>query len=382
MSDPNKPANPWDPNQPNDPWSTGSTPAENTGSSPAPQNPWGQPDQDRTSGDALDQASSTEPAEPQASDPLAPNPVTQDDPWTTPAQPAASDPWGQQPASSTPGQGTNVWGTSTEQAAQQPATDPWGTQSSPADQADPYAQTSAPQGQAPSDPYGQAHPYGQPASPYGQPQASPYGQPADAYGQAPANPYGSAQAPQADNPWTQPAGAAPVGYGQADPNAVWGNQPGYYATNAPVLAGIGKRFQGWLIDWLIPTIVFSAIFGSIFEPQVMDLGDGQSIESPSRIASLLTFLCTATLLAFLNKNGQTPGRRWAKTQLVNEQGQPLQAGMPSLPRYLAHFLDDLCFLGWLWPAWDKNRQTFGDKVAKTRVIDLQASGIDPDQPRM
>ena len=38
-------------------------------------------------------------------------------------------------------------------------------------------------------------------------------------------------------------------------------------------------------------------------------------------------------------------------------------------RQLAHFVDSLvCYLGWLWPLWDRRNQTFADKIMNTVVI--------------
>ncbi len=37
-------------------------------------------------------------------------------------------------------------------------------------------------------------------------------------------------------------------------------------------------------------------------------------------------------------------------------------------RQIAHVLDFLpCFLGYLWPAWDREKRTFADMIMETRV---------------
>ena len=56
-------------------------------------------------------------------------------------------------------------------------------------------------------------------------------------------------------------------------------------------------------------------------------------------------------------------------KLIGEQtGQPIGAGM-SFVRQLAHIVDSLlCYLGYLWPLWDRKRQTFSDKIMSTVVI--------------
>ena len=54
--------------------------------------------------------------------------------------------------------------------------------------------------------------------------------------------------------------------------------------------------------------------------------------------------------------------------LKEETGQPLGAGM-SFVRQIAHVLDSICYIGYLWPLWDRKRQTFADKVIGTVVVD-------------
>ena len=56
-------------------------------------------------------------------------------------------------------------------------------------------------------------------------------------------------------------------------------------------------------------------------------------------------------------------------KLIGERtGQPIGAGL-SFVRQLAHIVDSiLCNLGYLWPLWDRKRQTFSDKIMSTIVI--------------
>ena len=52
-----------------------------------------------------------------------------------------------------------------------------------------------------------------------------------------------------------------------------------------------------------------------------------------------------------------------------ETGRPLGSGMTVFIRQLAHILDGIpCYIGYLWPLWDKQRQTFADKIMKTVVV--------------
>ena len=41
----------------------------------------------------------------------------------------------------------------------------------------------------------------------------------------------------------------------------------------------------------------------------------------------------------------------------------------SFLRQMAHYVDNLvCYLGWLWPLWDRRNQTLADKIMGTVVI--------------
>ncbi|HIW29443.1 MAG TPA: RDD family protein [Candidatus Luteococcus avicola] len=376
MTEDNQPTNPWRPNLPeepaqvDDPWRTGSTPSDDpTAVDPlAPNDPWASTQQPAAAndpwGNTAQEGTPAAPVNPWGN-PQEVQPTTSTDQWGAPADPApaTNDPWGSQQGQQ-PTPTSDPWGSQPTT----PASDPWGAQQSSTE-----GQWGAPQQQpTASDQWGMTQ---QPAEPHGQTNA-PYVQTTNPYGQAAAGPANDAAAGAAvNNPWQQNQGVG-LGYGQSDPNAVWGNQPGY-GMSAPVLASFGKRVQGYLLDYVPASIVLNLLLNFDYG---RTLADGTThVGTRSNTVTTLIELVIFVALAFLNKNGQTPGRRWAKTQLVDEQGQPLQAGVPSLPRYVAHLLDSICFLGWLWPLWDTNRQTFADKIAKTRVIDLEASRIDPNQ---
>jgi uncharacterized RDD family membrane protein YckC len=71
--------------------------------------------------------------------------------------------------------------------------------------------------------------------------------------------------------------------------------------------------------------------------------------------------------------GVTFGRSLAKTKLVSaETGQPIGVSN-GIIRQLAHIIDSIiCYVGWLFPLWDAQKQTIADKVMKTVVIDNSA----------
>ncbi len=69
------------------------------------------------------------------------------------------------------------------------------------------------------------------------------------------------------------------------------------------------------------------------------------------------------------KTGQTFGRQRVGIRLVSQRtGQPIGPGFAFL-RDVCHVLDYLSlYVGWLFPLWDHNRQTFADKIMKTVVV--------------
>lgn len=69
------------------------------------------------------------------------------------------------------------------------------------------------------------------------------------------------------------------------------------------------------------------------------------------------------------ETGQSIGKKYVGTRVVDMQGQSIGGGMGIL-RWLLHILDSLaCYIGYLWPIWDvPKRQTFSDKIVSTVVI--------------
>jgi uncharacterized RDD family membrane protein YckC len=69
------------------------------------------------------------------------------------------------------------------------------------------------------------------------------------------------------------------------------------------------------------------------------------------------------------ERGATPGKRLTGLKVVKlVDGQTLGGGM-GIVRYIAHFVDAvICFIGFLFPLWDPQRQTLADKIVGTVVL--------------
>ena len=147
--------------------------------------------------------------------------------------------------------------------------------------------------------------------------------------------------------------------------------PGYGASAAPgggptpPLAEIGPRVIAFLIDFgimiggYIAVIILSGIFGAV-----------------SDALGFLVFLLGMLALAGFSlyntvylegTTGQTIGKKQqgVKTVGLENGGQPIGPVMVFV-RYLINNL--VCYLGWLFPFFDAQRQTLGDKVTKSVVV--------------
>jgi uncharacterized RDD family membrane protein YckC len=71
----------------------------------------------------------------------------------------------------------------------------------------------------------------------------------------------------------------------------------------------------------------------------------------------------------VGQTGASPGMRVIGLKcLGKDTGQVIGRGMGAV-RWLAHIVDNLiCYVGWLFPLWDAQKQTLADKIVGTVVI--------------
>jgi uncharacterized RDD family membrane protein YckC len=229
-----------------------------------------------------------------------------------------------------------------------------------------------PTGQPASDPYGAPPP---PPSPYGEP--NPYGgAQQDPYGAPPPNPYGAGQA----NPYGAPANP----YGAPGP---YGQQPDPFATSG--YASWISRVAAALIDGLLAAVAgLPAWIGyGILIANSTTTTDANGVThthvSGGAGAAILILIGVVTYLAFWiwnvcikqGRTGATIGKGVLAIRLINYEGRPIGGGL-SFVRQLAHILDGICYIGYLWPLWDARKQTFADKIMGTVVVNASQ----PQQP--
>lgn len=191
--------------------------------------------------------------------------------------------------------------------------------------------------------------YGTPPPPpaYGAPPPA-YGAPPPAYG-APPPPYG---APQMANPY---AAEPPGGYAQ------WGDRVVAYLWDFVVYL-----WPAWV------TSLIGAVFLAVGSAANSGSGSGPLI----LVGVVLLFVGFALSLwrvianYFLDqgRTGYTYGKRKVGIRLVRMDGQVPGVGS-CVGRYFLHsIINQLCYIDFLWPLWDTQRQTLTDKVLNTIVI--------------
>ncbi len=175
---------------------------------------------------------------------------------------------------------------------------------------------------------------------------------------------------------------APLGYGPP------GYQTGYPVAYNPGPQGYApwiSRVAATLIDSLteipfaIPAIVaFAASAAKSTNGTCRDI-DGLAYQCQQPNGPLLGLgivLMLAGLVVFvvwycrrLGRTGQTVGRKALGYKIVDKTtGQPIGAGK-AFGRLLARIVDQLaCYLGYLWPLWDKEHQTLSDKIMNTIAV--------------
>jgi uncharacterized RDD family membrane protein YckC len=71
---------------------------------------------------------------------------------------------------------------------------------------------------------------------------------------------------------------------------------------------------------------------------------------------------------FIWKYGATFGKKMMKIKVVNTNYQPVSFKQALIRESIGKFLSGIFSLGYFWALWDKDRQTWHDKLAKTYVV--------------
>ena len=178
-------------------------------------------------------------------------------------------------------------------------------------------------------------------------------------------------APQYSTP-QQPYGAPPPGY---QPYVAQGYGGGRE------YAGIGARLGARLLDGLI-AIIFLIPAGIAFfvaPRHYVDCtvnGESGICRTPNAagwaiIVLLWVIGAIAYLVIYCKKmgSGQTWGEKATSIRVVGKDtNEPIGTGR-AVGRFFAQYLSGaVCYLGFFWALWDKDKQTWHDKIVNTVVI--------------
>jgi uncharacterized RDD family membrane protein YckC len=133
----------------------------------------------------------------------------------------------------------------------------------------------------------------------------------------------------------------------------------------PLLATYGQRVGGFLIDIGIPGGLLAVVLiAALATRDVLLIG----VVYPAAAAVGLVFLLWNSGYR-QGRSGQSLGKIALGTRLVGARtGEPVGFAR-AVGRQVAHLLDGLTLgLGYVWPLWDEQRQTFADKVCGTLVV--------------
>lgn len=146
----------------------------------------------------------------------------------------------------------------------------------------------------------------------------------------------------------------------------------------------GKRLLAYFIDFGIISILGNLVQNMFGQNSISMMLRVESLEelqqlqaaSNSSLPTLISIiLAVAYYMIFLvNYDGATPGKRVMAIKITKESGEKLTYPVVFI-RYLGMFISSISFgLGFLWILWDKKKQSWHDKIAKTIVVE---TGLKP-----
>ncbi len=182
------------------------------------------------------------------------------------------------------------------------------------------------------------------------------------------------------SPGYGPPRFGPPGYPRSYPTPGYGG-PGYGTPVSP-FASFGARVGGWLIDWVITSVIGAIVLVPLHAVHQTNTNVATGSSSTSTLGltvtpqgfllSVLVVLIYAT--AFIGSSrGQTVGMMAVRAKAVDAvSGAPIghaRALGRALFEYLMLFLLVVPWLiDMLFPLWDPRRQALHDKVTNTVVI--------------
>jgi uncharacterized RDD family membrane protein YckC len=135
----------------------------------------------------------------------------------------------------------------------------------------------------------------------------------------------------------------------------------------PDYAGFGSRALAFLLDAVIVTVIAVPIM-------VLGFGIREVSIDPSEASwDLLLFLAIAVaVIGFWRAFGATPGKIALGLKIVDARTGHAPGIGRLILRFLAYFVSAFpLYLGFLWAAFDRRKQGWHDKIARTIVINSE-----------
>jgi len=149
------------------------------------------------------------------------------------------------------------------------------------------------------------------------------------------------------------------------------------AAEAPVertitVIGFGRRLLAAMLDAVV-IFFFSMMLGTAAGVAGLVLGmyspDAEEISTRFVLAAGLLVSFLYYVVFWAKGGGQTLGNFTCMMRIVATNGQPIGLGR-ALARYLGFYVSIIPLsIGFLWAAFDKRRQGWHDKIARTYVIE-------------
>lgn len=139
-------------------------------------------------------------------------------------------------------------------------------------------------------------------------------------------------------------------------------------------ANFGRRLVAFLIDVLIFTVA-GWFLSALLAGTAGTTADSQAVAG---VALLLWLVLTVAQIAYFvvlegGPSGQTLGKKVMDIRVIDfSTGGPLGYGK-AFVRWIGRIPSTIvCYLGYLWMLWDRERQTWHDKIANTVVVPVSA----------
>lgn len=146
-------------------------------------------------------------------------------------------------------------------------------------------------------------------------------------------------------------------------------------------ANFGQRFGALLVDGLIfgipGAVIFFGVLNAVPTELVLCQDDTAICEQPTgtgfgilAVVGLAWFAAILWYIAeFEGNRGATIGRRTVGTKVVRTGTDETIGAGRAVGRYFAKWVSGFpCYLGYFWMLWDKQSQTWHDKIVDSQVV--------------